>query len=113
MVLITIIYKLTGDFPKEELYGLSSQMRRCAVSTASNLAEGAARNSTKDFLRFISISYGSLAELETQLIIAMNLRYLKKEEFEFLENEIIEIGRMLNGLEKALQRKMEQLTTNH
>ena len=73
--LVTKIYKLTKDFPKEELYGLTSQMRRAAVSYPSNLAEGAARESITEYIRYIYISLGSLSELETQLIISKNLGF--------------------------------------
>jgi four helix bundle protein len=73
--LVTKIYKLTKNFPKEELYGLTSQMRRAAVSYPSNLAEGAARDSISEYIRYIYISLGSLSELETQLIISRNLGF--------------------------------------
>ena len=73
--LVTRIYKLTKDFPEEELYGLTSQMRRAAVSYPSNLAEGAARDSISEYIRYIYISPGSLSELETQLIISRNLGF--------------------------------------
>ena len=73
--LVTRIYKLTKDFPEEELYGLTSQMRRAAVSYPSNLAEGAARDSISEYIRYIYISLGSLSELETQLIISRNLGF--------------------------------------
>jgi four helix bundle protein len=73
--LVTKIYKLTKKFPKEELYGLTSQMRRAAVSYPSNLAEGAARDSIAEYIRYIYISLGSLSELETQLIISKNLGF--------------------------------------
>ncbi len=73
--LVENIYKLTAEFPKSELYGLVSQMRRAAVSIPSNISEGAARSSNKEFLNFLNYSIGSIAELETQLIIAENLKY--------------------------------------
>jgi len=74
--LVTKIYKLTKDFPDEELYGLTSQMRRAAVSYPSNISEGAARNSNNEYIRFLYISLGSLSELETQIIISEKLNYI-------------------------------------
>lgn len=107
--LVTEIYQHTSAFPKAEMYGITSQIRRSAISIASNIAEGAARESTRDFLRFISIADGSLAELETQLIIAKNLEFLTNDVLLSLEGKTNEIGKMLNGLQKSLQIK---LTTN-
>lgn len=99
--LVIDIYRLTADFPQEERYGLTNQMRRCAVSIPSNIAEGHAR-SNKDFLRFLDIAYGSLNELETQLEIACDLRFLSEETIKAPLLEIQEIGRMLNGLKRSL-----------
>ena len=87
--LVTKIYEITKDFPKEEIYGLTSQMRRAAISYSSNIAEGAARNSPSEYIRFLYICQGSLSELETQLIIANKLNYISDI------NEIIEITEML------------------
>ena len=78
MALVKAIYQITGKFPKEELYGLTSQMRRAAVSIPSNLAEGAARTGKKEFAQFLSIAKGSLSELETQLLISAALGFLDK-----------------------------------
>lgn len=75
--LVTKIYKVTGNFPKSELYGLTNQIRRCAVSIPSNIAEGAARNSTKEYIQFLYIALGSTTELETQLIISKNLNFIE------------------------------------
>ena len=75
---VTNIYKLTENFPKSEIYGLTSQIRRAAVSTPSNIAEGPARKSNKEYSQFLSIALGSIAELDTQLIIAKNLTYLEE-----------------------------------
>lgn len=83
--LVTNVYKITRTFPREEIYGLSSQMRRCAISVPSNIAEGSARNSVKEFIQFLSISLGSIAELETQLIIAKNLNYINHFDFDFID----------------------------
>jgi four helix bundle protein len=87
--LVTDIYKLTKNFPKEEIYGLSSQMQRAAVSYPSNIAEGAARSSKPDYIRFIYIALGSLSELETQVIISKNLGYTSDNEKLLNEIEIL------------------------
>ena len=100
--LVSEVYKLTANFPKQEWYGLVSQMRRCAVSIPSNIAEGHARSS-KDFSRFIDMAYGSLNELETQLEIACDLSFLERESLKIHFEEINEIGRMLNGLKRSLK----------
>ena len=101
--MVTEIYKITEKFPKNELYGLSQQMRRCAVSIPSNIAEGAARNTSKEFVQFLSVSQGSAAELETQLIIAKNLGYIA--DIDNSLNELDEISKMLLGLIKVLKNK--------
>jgi len=81
----TRIYEVTRSFPKEEAFGLASQMRRCSVSIPSNIAEGHGRNSTGDYLRFLQIATGSLCELQTQLVIANNLSFFSEKEFDTLE----------------------------
>lgn len=100
---VTEIYKITHSFPKEELYGLTNQIRRCAVSIPSNIAEGSARQSDKELVQFLYISLGSLSELETQLIIAQNLNYVLDlvEPLERLNN----IKRTILGLVKYLKSK--------
>ncbi|MDZ7756894.1 four helix bundle protein [Rhodohalobacter sp.] len=98
--LATNVYGRTISFPKFELYGLTSQIRRSAVSISSNIAEGAGRRSKKEFANFLGISYGSACELETQLLIAKNLEYLKEDDFDSLFNELNEIQKMLYVLEK-------------
>ncbi|MGV0922716.1 four helix bundle protein [Empedobacter tilapiae] len=95
---VTDLYKVTQDFPKEELYGLTSQMRRAAVSISSNIAEGSARQGNKELVQFLYIALGSVVELDTQLIIARNLTYINEEEFIQLILKLEEIGKMLNGL---------------
>ena len=77
MNFVTEVYKLTKDFPKEELYGLTSQIRRCVISIPSNIAEGASRKGTKEFIQFLWIANGSLSEFETQIEIAQKLGYLE------------------------------------
>jgi len=100
--LVVDVYKTSQKFPKEELYGLTSQMRRSAISIPSNIAEGSGRNSDKDFSRFLDISLGSSFELETQIIIAYKLSFLDDEEFEKLSNNICEEQKMINGLQKTI-----------
>lgn len=99
--LVTEIYKATRGFPREEIYGLTNQMRRCVVSIPSNIAEGAGRNSRKEFVQFLYIALGSVSELETQILIAQNLDYLQAPH-EFLNN-IEAIKKMLNGLIHSLK----------
>lgn len=90
------IYKLTKDFPKEELYGLTSQLRRAAVSISSNIAEGFKRDTSKDKRRFYSIALGSLAEAESQLTIAERLYYIKHDAYKTILNAISELEKMLH-----------------
>lgn len=98
--LALLTYRSTKDFPRDELYGLTSQMRRAAVSVPSNIAEGSARKSTADFLRFLTISAGSLSELDTQIEIADELGYL---------NNADELRRACNGLSRMITRFMQKL----
>lgn len=98
--LSTNIYKLTATFPKNEIYGLSSQMQRCAVSIPSNIAEGHERNSRKEFIQFIAIAKGSAGELETQLLIAKEVHNVIVADF---INETVEIRRMLQAITKKLK----------
>jgi len=102
MDLVVSTYKLSSHFPAAEKFGLTSQMRRAAVSVPSNIAEGAARNSTKEYIRFLYISLGSLSELETQFLISKRLEYIN----DILEESIIEIRKMLLGLIKNLKSKL-------
>jgi len=98
MTLVTEIYQVTRDFPKDEVYGLTAQLRRAAVSVPSNLAEGHGRNSRKEFHHFIGQARGSLTEVETQLEVACNVGYLSRTMALNLLSKASEIGRMLNGL---------------
>ncbi len=100
--LATDIYKLTSTYPSEEKFGLVSQMRRCVVSIASNIAEGAGRNTKKDFSNFLSIAYGSCCELNTQLIISCNLNYITQNQLKEIESCIEEIQKMLFSLKNTL-----------
>jgi four helix bundle protein len=96
------VYGVTKDFPKEELYGLTSQLRRSAVSIPSNIAEGAGRNTKKDFNNFLGISNGSSCELDTQLIIAQRINFIDALALESLQQEIIEIQKMNWSLKRSL-----------
>lgn len=100
--LAQVVYELTSGFPKEEMFSLTSQMRRAAVSIASNIAEGCARKSDKELLNFLSIAVGSLAELETQAIIATRLGYLSGNA---LQERIVEVRRLLMGLVRYIKGK--------
>lgn len=104
MDLVQEIYTETKSFPKEETYGLLSQIRRAAVSIPSNIAEGQGRDSTKEFLHFLSIAYGSLCELETQMVIANRLGYLSQQAYDHLEEKSSRVGRLINGLSNSLRR---------
>ncbi|MGD9787493.1 MAG: four helix bundle protein [Sulfuricellaceae bacterium] len=103
-----IVYRITESFPSSELYGLTSQLRRAAVSVPSNIAEGHGRESEREFGRFLRISRGSLAELQTQLILAEGLGYAGADSFLEINELIEELGRMMRGMQKALD---SQLTT--
>ncbi|WP_317133242.1 four helix bundle protein [Chryseobacterium aureum] len=113
---VTGIYKITETFPKTEIYGLVSQIRRAAVSIPSNIAEGNSRRSKPDYLQFLKIARGSCTEVATQLIISKNLGFFSEDDYLKLNQEIIELSKMLNGLinsynnngcEKANQRPPE------
>lgn len=101
--LVATIYKTTSSFPKEEIYGLTSQIRRAAVSVPSNIAEGAARNHDNEFRQFLYIALGSSAELDTQLIIANRLGFVDDEKTQELMTELNSISRMLQGLIKSIK----------
>ncbi|QDV74198.1 four helix bundle protein [Botrimarina mediterranea] len=101
------VYEATRAFPAEERFGLTSQLRRCAVSVPSNIAEGNARESTKDYLRHLSIASGSLAEMETQLIIASQLGFMSPAAVEKLQSMCDEESRMLRSLQQALRKKVD------
>jgi len=101
--LVTDVYRLTEKFPRHEAFGLASQIQRAAVSVPSNIAEGQARNSDNEFNHFLGISLGSLAEMETQLIIAEKLRYIETGTVQAVLGRCDEIGKMLRGLKKAVK----------
>ena len=102
MLLAKDIYSATSSFPKSEEYGLTSQLRRAAVSVPSNLAEGAARRGNKEFRQFINIAQGSLSELDTQLDLANMLGYLDQQLHKRLVSEVTDISKMLFGLAKSV-----------
>jgi four helix bundle protein len=104
------VYLLTQAFPKSEVYGLSSQLQRAAVSISANIAEGHARDSTKDYLRHLSIARGSLAELETLLAIAERLSYCTSSSIATLQAKCASEGRMLNALQQRLRVRLHRRT---
>jgi four helix bundle protein len=95
---------VTAGFPKEELYGLTSQMRRAAVSVPSNIVEGCARNSQLDYLRFITIAFGSLRELHYQLGLSKRLGFLKNQDSSLIEPKVVEAEKVINGLIRSLRK---------
>ena len=105
MRLVSEIYKITEKFPKSEMFGLTSQIRRAAVSIPANLAEGYARKHRAEYIQFVRIAFGSGAELETHLLIAQNLGFTKKEETAQAEALLNEVMRMLNKLSSSLLAK--------
>ena len=103
--LVTEIYKISQNLPKEEQFGLNSQIRRAAVSIPSNIAEGYGRNSNQDFIRFLRQANGSLFELQTQLLICLNLKFLEDEDYHNLEDHTREVERLNSSLINSIQRK--------
>jgi four helix bundle protein len=103
--LVTKMYSSTQKFPKEELFGLSSQIRRSAVSIPSNIAEGYGRDSNKEYLRFLNISIGSLFELQTQIEIAKNIMYLNEKDFNDLYEKSRELERMLVSFIRKIKER--------
>ena len=98
------VYKATEKFPRSELFGLISQMRRCAVSTTANIVEGQTRKSKKDFQHFLSIANGSLVELEYYFELSLDLGYLMKDQYETLEHQRIIVGSLLGGFLRHLKK---------
>lgn len=96
--LVLMIYKLTKEFPKEELFGLTSQIRRSSVSVTSNLAEGFSRQSYKDKVHFYSMALGSLTELQNQLLISRDIKYLNTTNFNQIANQTVVASKLINGL---------------
>jgi four helix bundle protein len=110
MLLAKNIYQLTAGFPSDERFGLVSQMRRAAISVPSNIAEGQARHGTREFLQFLSHASGSLAELETQLLLSVDMKYCVKNEAEGAASLIGELQKMIAGLRRTLD---SSLATRH
>ena len=105
MELVALIYKTTYSFPKEEIYGLTSQIRRAAISIPSNIAEGRGRGTKKEFTQFLRISYGSCAELETQLEVAKKLSFGEKLDYNKVDILLTEVSKMLYVMIKNLNPK--------
>ena len=104
--LVTFIYEVTKKIPKEEIYGITTQIRRAAVSIPSNIAEGVARNHSKEFIQFLYILLGSISELETQTIISENLRFFSTVDSTKIQNELTELRKMILGLIRNLEAKI-------
>ena len=100
-----LVYRVTARFPREEIYGLTSQIRRAAVSVPSNIVEGCARDSQADFLRFLYVAFGSLKELHYQLSLSHRLGFLRNHDASMIEPKIVEAENTLNGLIRALRKK--------
>jgi four helix bundle protein len=106
------IYRLTEAYPRREIYGLASQMRRAASSIPSNIAEGHGRGTTRDYMRFVTIANGSLRELDTYFVLSMRLTYLAEPQFTKLRAQAEQIGRMLTNLRAALSRRIRRQFPN-
>jgi len=106
MELVEMIYIATENFPKKEQYRLVDQLCRAVVSVPSNIAEGSMRHTTKEYIRFVGIAQGSLAEVETQIMISKKLNYLEESYYLQIMNVASEVGKMLNGLNYSLSRKI-------
>ena len=102
---VNTIYSITATFPRSEIYGLTSQIRRAAVSVPSNIAEGHARHSKKELIQFLYIAPGSLAELETQILIAKNRNFIKHEDYEKIINDLTELSKMTISLIRYITDK--------
>jgi four helix bundle protein len=100
---VVLVYRMTKEFPKEEIYGLTSQMRRAAVSVPSNIVEGCARSTETEYLRFLEIAFGSLRELHYQAAFSCRLGYSTDSVFKSVEEKIVETEKVLNGLIRSLR----------
>ena len=106
MDLVVMCYQTTKKFPKNEIYGLASQLQRAVVSVPANIAEGRQRQHSKEFLQHLSIAYGSLAEVETHVQIAGRLNYMHEDQISKLLGKTAEIGKMLNGLRRSIEKRI-------
>ena len=102
--LAALIYKETKNFPREELYSLTSQLRRAVISISANIAEGAGRSSKTEFFRFVNIALGSLNEVESLLYVSLNLGYLNQERFKLIKNRVEKLGKLLGGFKNYLRK---------
>src|SRR5262245_17327391 len=107
MNFVVEVYRATASFPTDERFGLTAQLTRCSVSIPSNIAEGHGRDGTRDFLKFLSIAYGSLNESQTQILLAERLAYLSSENAAKLMDLASEIARLINGLSRSLNAKLD------
>ena len=105
--LVSSVYLTTKSFPKDELFGLVSQMRRAAVSIPSNIAEGFARGTNKEKIHFLRISSGSMSELETQLVLSKKLEYISEEEYQEVSEHLTAVWKQLNSLITSIRKRME------
>lgn len=106
--LVVEIYRLTKGFPKDELYGLISQLRRAAVSIPVNISEGYSRNCTNEFIQFLYIAFGSSSELETLVVLSNKLSFLSKQQTDIITDKIYEVKRLLRGLINSLKNRRKQ-----
>ena len=106
--LVLMIYKITKEFPKEELFGLVMQLRRAIVSVTSNIAEGFSRNSYKEKLQFYSMALGSATEVQNQILIARDINYMSDEKFNEINNQVIIVNKLLNGLIKKTKSIIQE-----
>ncbi|HLC95539.1 MAG TPA: four helix bundle protein [Patescibacteria group bacterium] len=100
--LVLDVYEITREFPQEELFILTSQMRRCVISIDSNIAEGFSRNSAKDKSQFYAIALGSVTEIQSQLLVARDLKYLSNEKFKKIADQTVVVSKLINGLKKSV-----------
>lgn len=111
--LVVMIYKITKGFPKEETYSLIDQMKRCSVSITSNIAEGFSRQSKKEKIQFYFMSKGSLTELQNQLLVARDVKYLSPESFKSIAEQTVTVHKLINGLIKSANTKYEIRDTKY